>query len=103
MELRGPCKDIWFGLKADDDFSAHPTITTADLYMATPYANTYTQPHQSTGVVRLREQTLDSTITSANIRVNDDKLFEVQGEGFFNKVIPYYRYKGCAATGVLLL
>ena len=100
MELRGPCKDIWFGLKANEDFSAHTTdISTTSLYMSTPYANVYPQPHQSSGVVRLTETSTGPTITSANIRVNDDQLFEVQGEKFFNQVIPYYRYKGCPAPG----
>ena len=100
LELRGPCKDIWFGLKANADFSAHTIdISTADLYRCIPYSNTYTQPHQSSGVVRLTNTATGPTITSANLKINDDKLFEVQREKFFNQVVPYYRYRGCAAPG----
>ena len=39
MDLRGPCKDIWFGLKANADFSAHTLdVATDDLYIVEPEA-----------------------------------------------------------------
>ena len=98
MELRGPCKDIWFGLKANADFSAHTSdVVTDDLYIVSNISAT--QPHQSLGVVRLASNALGQTITAANIKVNDDILFAEQKAEFFNQVIPYYRYKGCAAPG----
>ena len=98
MELRGPCKDIWFGLKANEDFSAHTSdVVTDDLYIVSCIDGT--QPHQSLGVVRLSSNILGQTITAANIKVNDDILFAEQKAEFFNQVIPYYRYKGCAAPG----
>ena len=100
LELRGPCKDIWFGLKANADFSAHTSdITTANLYTCIPDVTAHTQPHQSSGVVRLTELATGPTITSAHLRINDDKLFDIQREKFFNQVVPYYRYRGCAAPG----
>lgn len=39
LELRGPCKDMWFGLKANADFSAHTaSVVTDDLYVVKPAA-----------------------------------------------------------------
>ena len=99
MDLRGPCKDIWFGLKANADFSAHTLdVATDDLYIVEPTGEV--QPHQSIGVVRLSSPTaLGQTLTSAYFTANDDKLFAEQNASFYNKLIPYYRYTGCPAPG----
>ena len=95
LDLRGPCKDIWFGLKANADFSAH----TSPSLVYSPNLGTYTQPHQSNGVVRISSASLDQTIDSADITVNDEKLFAVQRAMYFNQVVPYQRYTGCPAPG----
>ena len=98
LEMRGPCKDMWFGLKANADFSAHTSdVVTDTLY--SPSVACPSQPHQSLGVVRLSSIALGQTITSATMKVNDEQLFAEQQSGFFNQVIPYYRYTGCPAPG----
>ena len=95
LDLRGPCKDIWFGLKANADFSAH--LSPSLVY--SPTIGTCTQPHQSNGVVRISTADLGQTIDSADMTVNDEKLFAVQRAMYFNQVVPYQRYVGCPAPG----
>ena len=76
------------------------TITASMLVSFTPAISLgCTQPHQSLGVVRLSSIALGQTLTAANMKVNDEQLFVEQRAGFFNKVIPYYRYTGCPAPG----
>ena len=76
------------------------TLTASMLTGVIPAQNLgCTQPHQSAGVVRLTSPALGQTIDSADMTVNDDKLFAVQRAMYFNQVVPYQRYDGCPAPG----
>ena len=64
-----------------------------------PTIGTYTQPHQSTGVIRISEPIYRGHMDSAQFIFDKKPLFSLQTEQFFNLVQPYWYHSGCPAPG----
>ena len=62
-----------------------------------------TQPHQSSGVVRVTDMSKMRTkgfMLNGQMRLDKKPLFSTQTEKFFNLVQPYWYYKGCPSPGM---
>ena len=98
IHMSGMVKELmWENIHADSN--TYPWEWSGITSNLSPIIGTTTQPHQSTGVVRISEPISRGNIDSAQLMLDKKPMFSLQKEQFFNLVQPYWYHSGCPAPG----
>ena len=110
LNYNHPVKELVFCFEGSDGsaYSNLWNMTSADLttaqVTALPGANCCTQPHESSGVVRLMAQQfseeVDAPLLDFKLQLNGQDRFTTQAGKYFNSVQPYYHHSGNPVPGV---
>ena len=91
-------KDMGYGFNWPKTIAGGESISSI---MTTNASNAYTQPHLSTGVVRMESgyNISQGKMETGKFVLDKKTLFPLQKEKFFNLMQAYWRYPGCPQPG----